>query len=100
MLRSFDSWIAVAIAMVAARAGIPRCTAIAVMSAALAAWSGSSSYPVPSTLATQVSRSGGTYRLANSACPMAAPDATRTATTSRARPRRRQAAARVRGAIA
>ena len=39
-LRTFDSCIAVAIAMVAARGGIPRCTAMAVIAAALLAWSG------------------------------------------------------------
>ena len=39
-LRTFDSCIAVAIAIVAARGGIPRCTAMAVIAAALLAWSG------------------------------------------------------------
>ena len=52
----FDSWYAVASAIVAARAGIPRCTATAAMSAAFSACSGSGStvaalHRAPCTLA-------------------------------------------------
>jgi hypothetical protein len=50
-LRSFDSWIAVAMAMVAARGGSPRLTAMAVMVAAYPVWTGSKVTLVPSAVA-------------------------------------------------
>src|SRR5680860_289232 len=53
MLRSFDSWIAVAMPIVAARAGSPRCTEMAAIVAAFAAWSGASECSPPSTVAVQ-----------------------------------------------
>src|SRR5690349_15567990 len=58
MLRSLDSCTEVAIAIVAARAGMYRRTATAAMIAALLAWSGSISVLVPDAVAVQCSRTG------------------------------------------
>ena len=58
MLRILDSWYAVASAMLAARAGMPRCTAIAAISAAFSDCSGSRSTVRPDTVAVQPLGSG------------------------------------------
>ena len=53
-LRSFDYWIAVAMAMDAARGGSPRLSEIAAMSAALAACSGVKVTEEPDAVAVHV----------------------------------------------
>ena len=56
MLFSSDSWYAVASAIVAARAGSPRSTAIAAISAAFSACSGSSSTGAAADLGRALAR--------------------------------------------
>ncbi|MFB9071115.1 hypothetical protein ACFFX0_07880 [Citricoccus parietis] len=56
MLRSFDSWKAVAMPIEAARAGRPRSRDTAEIRAALAAWSGASLKESAPTIAVQCSR--------------------------------------------
>src|SRR6478609_7709884 len=79
MWHSVDSWYAVASAMLAARAGMPRSTATAVMSAAFSACSRSTSTVWPSTSAVQplLSSRGGTAPRSTSTTAVAtAPSAT------------------------
>src|SRR6478609_3751621 len=88
MLISRDSCSAVASPMVAARAGSPRCAAVAAISAALSAWSADSPHAVPSTVAVHRRDAGeGDVPPSTHTTAPTAP-ASRTTAASAAQPRR------------
>src|SRR3954447_26661454 len=92
MLRSLDSWIAVATAIVAARGGSPRRTATPLIVAALAVCSGVNVSLRPSAVTWQ---DGGPKLVTTPLMPRKPPTTTATSrTASRARPRQRRRARR------
>src|SRR5665647_2157996 len=97
MLRSLDSCIPVAIAMVRARAGSARCIAWPARRATVSAWSGWRYQSVPSSEAAHLITCGtASARLSRAAIPAAAPPTTpmKPTVATSARMRRRRAARR------